>query len=843
MIYFKPVYISSTKIKTHIFNPFTYLKCALLLIIILVFSSVKSQVLTKDGEPLAEDILNNTWKWPAYKHVPTDTKPDPAGFDFIRLGKVPKAGVHPRLLFSPDQLPAIKKRIETTQSGQLLWKNLEDRVAVLNNEKNWEYNVLQLLSNNDWETAGKILDSKPKPNSSPGHYQPYFIYELTLLSFQNLVLNNENEGKKVATAFYNYTKIIKAKLEETVAKSPWPEDVWRSGAKEVMDNQFIAYSYDFTYPFLTEQQRGFVRELLASYTKNKITFSMRLPPHFRNWNWINVSQSLALNVLAIEGEKGFDARVYKRCVDVMQSYMDYGISSKGSSKEAVGYTSFGFYWGCPAMIAMARRGDNLMIHPHFKEMKNWYVHSLQPYGKSWMSHGDGGDASMSVEKMMMMKYFYPNDKVIDYLWQNRMYEEGEKTLLQKMNILIPLICAIDPDKDANGKLVDYDYGNKLQLSDTFFDIERGSLNTRSGWGKNAAFLEFECRTDGVAPSHEHADRGNFTFTALGRPWTMDGFRGVETKYHNGILINGKGQGFFPTPGKWIKTIDKPEATFGTCDIKYSYDWLWPKMFEYNTKPGDSILNTARYNGFTNSVDKFQKLYQNSVFEKDPSPHVVDFYKDFEKGNPKMWDEDTWPVRIPYNPIQYAYRSAGLIKGTHPYVLIVDDIQKDKTENLYEWMLQLPWDLSAISISEDEIVLGTSSKDNGYSTRDRPESRKVVKGEPLLLVKIIGRKLPEQLQFDANPGIRVETFEKVNTQYGRDRSFGLDKRLVIPSLSVSPDFKIILYPYYAGDKLPTFTMKNNVLTVEGIAEKDLFQFEKTPENLTLIKMMRNGKQVF
>jgi hypothetical protein len=61
-------------------------------------------------------------------------------------------------------------------------------------------------------------------------------------------------------------------------------------------------------------------------------------------------------------------------------------------------------------------------------------------------------------------------------------------------------------------------------------------------------------------------------------------------------------------------------------------------------------------------------------------------------------------------------------------------------------------------------------------------------------------------FHARPSARLETFERRDTvDPGKDglggRTFGLDKRLVVASRSVAPDFKILLYPHRQGDPLP------------------------------------------
>jgi hypothetical protein len=817
-----------------------------LLLVCITGSAQSQQRVNKNGEPYAEDILNDVWQWKPYHSIPTDTSPDKTGFFADGLGKLPKPYTHPRVLFSAEQIPAIRERIIHTQTGQLLLQNLHNRTAIFDKASNWERRTLDKLIDNKWEEAKQLIDSNSsKPNGSAGHYQQYFVYELMLKTFECLVFDKKEEGKQMANAFYNYCQIIKPQLLEKQKTTPFSDDVWRSQTSNII-NHFVTYMYDFSYNFLTKPQQDYIRDMIAVYSFGKLTMGMRMPPHFRNWNWINVSQQLCLNVLAIQGEKGYDARVYAHCVKNMKAFMDYGLSAKGSSKEAVGYTSFGFYWAAPSLVAMARQGNNYITHPHFRAMKNWYMASLEPFEKKFTSHGDGGDGSPSVEKLGLLKFFYPKDSVIDYLWQNRLAENGDQTLLAKMNIILPLIFATDPVKEATGSYVDYKYGAALKQPITFYDKERGSLNTRSKFGKGEALFEMECKIDGVGGSHEHADRGNFTFSSLGRTWTTDGFRGVESKYHNVILINGKGQGYFSPPGKWLQTIDFPEATFGVCDAKYAYDYRWPKPLEAYLLPADSILLTDRYKGFKPGVEKFRRIYGNAVFEKDPTPSVKEYYENDQYGNPKMWDEDPWPVRIAHNPVLKAFRTAGLVRGKNPYVLIVDDIRKNNAQNLYEWNMMVPWDLAAISIKDDEIILG---KEEGATddifNRFRYTARPFKKGEPLLLIKVLNRTLPDTLEYESNPSIRVETIEKVNTIQGRDRAFGLDKRLVIPSLSVAPDFKVLLYPFTYGENMPAIKWNENLdtLSIDNGTDKDEFIFKVNADGRTVLEMSRNGKKVF
>ncbi len=81
----------------------------------------------------------------------------------------------------------------------------------------------------------------------------------------------------------------------------------------------------------------------------------------------------------------------------------------------------------------------------------------------------------------------------------------------------------------------------------------------------------------------------------------------------------------------------------------------------------------------------------AITESDPLPQIVAYYKPYIVGNPRFWDEDSWVVRQANNPVRYAFREAGLVRGAHPYALITDDIKKDDATHTYKWLMQLEED--------------------------------------------------------------------------------------------------------------------------------------------------------
>jgi hypothetical protein len=67
-----------------------------------------------------------------------------------------------------------------------------------------------------------------------------------------------------------------------------------------------------------------------------------------------------------------------------------------------------------------------------------------------------------------------------------------------------------------------------------------------------------------------------------------------------------------------------------------------------------------------------------------------------------------------------------------------------------------------------------------------------------------------------------------------------KRLVIPSYSVAPNYKIMLFPYRYGDELPKTVWNANKteLQVSWSDQVDTVSFHKDGDGCTQVKLQRN-----
>ena len=816
------------------------------------------------GELSADAVLNGGYPFPPTPaSLVTDLTPRLDGFAAERLGQVPAPGIHPRLLISPAQLPELRRRLKETNLGRTLFATLRTRTDnALRDPKSWTSSLYTALAAGDTAAVNALLAEHKGLPPQIGHYQPWF-YAIVLESFDALISEDATKGAQAATALATYSALLAPGIERS-ATLPMADDVWRAktsgpltgtgvsdqGLRDGVGGHLLGYGYDFAFNFMTEAQRTTVRGVIAQATAGKLWMGGRLPHHFRNWNWIAVGLQQPLLALAIEGEPGYDARVYRLGVEIARDYLSFGISPSGMSTEAVGYTQFGLVWGNPFFVAASRRGDNLLAHPHHRAMIDWYLHTNEPARTGWTSHGDGGDTGPSVGTLSMWRHFFPTDPKIAAVWRSLALSQGDKLLTEKFHLIEPLLWAeADPSlgktKPADAAKLDAPAALKLPLS--LVDSHRGSLISRNDWSLDATLVQFECRQDSVGGSHEHADRGAFTLAAMGRNWAKDNFRSVETRHHNAVLIDGLGQGFWPGPGRWLGTVESPDALIAACDAKPAYDWMWPKQIKAENPDTFVRFDYARWDSYRAEARQFQTDFAGQKGERETRPSVVTHWQGFAElgGGPRMWDEDGWPVRYPHNPVQRAFRTVLFARGETPYLLVVDDIQKDNKERLYEWLMQTGPNTELASLSTNDAVLCDATvkrDDNGLP--------KPAKGERQLLVRVVGIDDPAQARnYTARPSLRLDTFERKDTLVPEStngslsgaRSFGMDKRLVVPSRSDSPDFKILLFPHRAGAVLPetSWNAERTVLTVKIGTRTDVIGFAKHADGRTRLSFTRGA----
>lgn len=782
------------------------------------------------GELPAEAVLDGAYPYPPSPAY--DPVPDKRGFAAHRVGATPAPGIHPRIFFTRQELPDVRRRLAVTRTGRAVRATAEALAdKALRQQGDWRASFYAALSASRLAEARSLAKVHGFP-AAIGHYKPW-LYAMVVEALLALIDDDLPRGRAVATAIASYAELIAPKVAAALHE-PLNDDVWRvkisgsrtgatnedQGMRDLLGYHLLGYGYDFAHGWMNHGQRDRVRGLIALVTGGRLWEGARLPHHFRNWNHTMVALSQPLLALAIEGERGYDPRVFRLGVEMAQDYLTYSTTPRGMSNEAIGYIQFGHVWGNPFLAAAAQRGHDLLCHGHARAMLDWYVHCLTPAGNEWTSRGDGGDTGPSPWTMAFWLHHFPDDPRVRFLF-DAMQRANPRAWTGDNHLIETLVWA----GDVEGPIPS---ASELGLATTLFEPHRGSIIARTSWQAHAAMVTFEARVDSHCASHEHADRGSFTFHALGCTWAKDNFRSVETRHHNSVLIDGKGQGYWPGPVGWLHYAEDERQMLAVADLKPAYDWQWPKQIL--TEPDDHpMFQYERWADYREQARMFRARHPDLILERDDRPAVVAHWQGFGHGDPRMWDEDSWPVRMPFNPVERAQRAILFRKGAHPWLIVADDIQKDGEERLYEWLMQTGNEIEMESIDRGRIVLA-----------NRNAARK---GRRRLLLQVLAMNEPAGFEdYTARPSIRFESFERRDTleplsspmALAGSRSFGMDRRLVIGSRSAAPDFRILLFPLAEGTPAPTveWQVPGKRLIVASNATRDLVTFAQTGGQLRM-----------
>ena len=797
-----------------------------------------------------ERALNATFNFPPSLAVAWT--PDDRGFAKERLFSVPPVGEHPRILFGPDDLPRLRRQFAADPAGVGTLAALRAQLTKgIGTAGTWEEQGFSALAAGDLAAFTAAYKESPLDDSPPGSgfrsnvpgrvlstrwgSRNPLLAAIEVKALLALLDDDAVAGRQVATALVTYARFLSPKVDAANARLRH-EFHWYC-TRYLVPNE-VAYGYDWAWKWMTPAERDSLRSLLVRATVGKYTLGMDLPAHWRNWNHIAMTESYAACLFVIEGEPGDDPRGLARIFEVYRDYLTYGIDRLGTGTEGIGYQTLGIGHLSSPLLAFANRGKNLFTHPHWRRhTESWLVQAMLPFGGYWQSCSDLGNFPPSLWMVSLQKYFYPDSAGIDFVLRNHPWiqtKDWAKIAVEAVEAqwITPVSPASADTRDQAQREAAAVVGGGL----TFHDPERGYLYTRTGWGTDDLALHVDCRIDTTFPTHDHADRGQFTLSALGRAWACDGYRDTESKFHNMVTIDGRGQGYFPTPGRWIAAEDSAEATTAIVDAKYCWDWQWTKsMF---TESRASLERRGQSWGVA-PAERQQARIPVASWEIDPSPGVTAYFQGFADrahGDPRMWDdEDGWQLRAPWYSVRKAFRTVTLARGKHPYVLVIDDIRKDDAEHLYEWRMNMPPDVAAVSLDGSDILLGDRT------TARHPGERKYgfqgetdlapVNGDRLLLVRTLDIGAPELPTFQPPAMVATIEYKKTADEHQfTGRSMGLGTQVVIGSRSVEPRFVVLLFPHRKGEAMPAtqWNAEKTQLTVSWKDQTDTYAVTTTAD---------------
>jgi hypothetical protein len=730
-------------------------------------------------------------------------------FDFAGLAKdrikpPPAPGIHPRVLFNPEELPDLRKRLAETKPGKMVMGQIRAGLTDCLTGPNAKF--------------GAIFEAAARGEEDPGLLKDDVAYYVLYEAFRCLVDQDDAGGKKVAAAIATLAKMDKAVLDEHRVKI-----AAKSGDKSARDYQsqswdcqwgLLGLGYDFAYNWMDDAQRATVRETLADATAGMSFIGQETLPALRanTSNWTPMHMRFIFMITAIEGEKGYDPAAYKRCVEGYKRYLTVNIFPAGEMFEGLGKN----WIMAENVIPLEKRGENLLSLTGVRnQATGYYLHAMFPWGDKaggncftfYDSLGGRGNG-VSGDDLHVLKYLYPEDPTLDFVYRNSVGENyerfsGKLRFGHLMNVYPALARAIfAQDYDSS---VTWDQALKRATDGkplTYFSEDTCNLITASGWGPEALQLHF--LTKAIPGGHVYADRTHFSVYGLGRPWAIyKSMRQVKEHYlpKNRSVILIDGAGVSTVMGKCVMMEDTPDATWIAADAKFAYDYAWA-----GPKDKDTIKPPFTGNDFR--------------LHKSAAP-----WMDLPWGDLPNWQTSLKDVELlckPNTPVQRAFRTSGLIRGKHPYVLVADDIQKDASPHEYRWNMILEDDLIAMPDANDlpaDLTLGEKAVAPDKSRR--------------MLVRV--------LQADGADPAKPAFLETDEVPNPPNPAMKISKLSVIAN-SVAPNFKVLLFPHIAGAEIPvtTFNKDRTQLTVKWSDQTDVLTFAPDPDGRMRISLSRNTK---
>jgi hypothetical protein len=337
----------------------------------------------------------------------------------------------------------------------------------------------------------------------------------------------------------------------------------------------------------------------------------------------------------------------------------------------------------------------------------------------------------------------------------------------------------------------------------YLDNHGGTLVSRSGFGTDASVLHVHVRQD--FGGHTFADRGAFTFAALGRLFFDYNSAGQSAKmqgpeFNSNVLVDGLASKVTKREGDKMRipaklaawSVHNGPASFVTGDSTYSYsnEWEWYAYPAGGTMPfrsGFTTPETACFNTFQrvgtapSEDNRITEPYGNTPFYAFPYWNAANQLEGIQKRS--------------YNPMNKVYRTAGLVRGVRPYAVIFDDIRKDDTTHTYKWLAPIANDL--------EILTDGSLPPGANAATDVVLKEPAATGNRRVLVRIL-RADGTRMQAPGSTGSLLAYRDTVTDAYGTSHA-----RLVIERAAVvEPVFRILILPFREGESLPTTYMNTS-----------------------------------
>ncbi|VGO16217.1 hypothetical protein PDESU_04808 [Pontiella desulfatans] len=820
------------------------------------------------------------------------------GFDAFRLSPVPDPGEHPRIIIGPDDIEHFKELHAAGDKAPRIFRLQVEQMR--RDAENWtvpaNFNYRTSPWGEDSKIAGWALYALITEDQELGRKAAEATVEHALyLEGRADILNSHPDAEAIKDVAYDFVR-IGVKFGQIDYHSAY----YQGGKERVAELMrehgatithtgdhsgaylSLAFEYDYAHPFMTEEERAIVRQVISKCTYGKYTTGMALPGQMYINNHMSGGANNTYLALAIEGEEGYDPRIAEMAEWSLKNKLSYDLSSDGITYE----NTKGFIPMLPVLAIAKRQGpdhpENLLKHSHLLSRANSNVqHARKIYyryfGESrrrpddknldkiitgqdepryWRASGGSGSGG-HLEFWSVMKHFYPENDMIDFVWNCKLpgslaYYEGTPEdnwsgkihhnwfSLKAINLLTATRMT---DYNKLDELAQFDEADKF-----WFDDERGIMSARNDWSADSMLIHKENRIDQYYMGHESPQHGDFQVWADGIPWVPNAGAYLDTTFRNMVTVDGLAGVYAPISGDWMTASATDLSATSVSEMTSAYQWRKSiNGIRYLDHPG---IEQAPYQMTEHYLRAAYQL--NRFSELAYLPRIREHYDGYAHLDYGPWHGETRGPEyyIKWNePMDHVFRTLHFARGRAPYLLIFDDLRKADDENhQFDWRMLMTADAVFYEVNtaagkrhldlNTEGKIGTdlifTLKDDSYQRAggDAWGAKYVTlkptpkKGDPMLLVRV--------LWHNTNFPFPVPNLQRS----------GEYNMVSVPAFGKSPEYRIMVFPFRYGDKLPTteWSDDRSRLTIKVGGHVDVYDLDQTDCERTVFSMTRNGRKV-
>jgi hypothetical protein len=445
---------------------------------------------------------------------------------------------HPRLFFSADELPELRRRAKG--AGRERWTEVLREVESFGT-------AVPDPADEDLYKSGLAVERK---KDSMTQYS--LAFRISQVSFAYVIEGDEK-----------YLNIARKLILATCEMPLWGYKTNKPNVDLPPAHLLyaVAFAYDILYDKLSSSEKQIIREklitqarLMYDYFKYK---SGKRYTYSQNHTWIPMA-GLAIAAYALMDEIE-EARQWAQLARAVFDRTMLTFGNDGFFYESFHYLGFAFRWMIRYFDAhWQATGENLYLplKPKLERIKYFAMHSILPDGENVFDWADVGDGALNRNGTGKREQLYGEYDIVYRLAS--VYGDAEAQTVgefihhrTKLETREPLWAFLS--YDANLKPAPL-----AQIPLQVYFPDNDTVFRRSDWTKEATAFAFRCappeghhaaRLAKQIPDwrqntgHAHPDANSFIIWAHGKYLTGDtGYLGIkQTDDHNTILVNGRGQ--------------------------------------------------------------------------------------------------------------------------------------------------------------------------------------------------------------------------------------------------------------------------------------------------------------